>query len=290
MSLLRKLLALSLAALERIAPRATARLAKRMYITPPKQRPATAEERRFFDTASKTIITFREHAMPYWSWDSGSGPRVLLIHGWGVGPGLFTPLIDRLVSAGFRVSTYVGPGHGKGAVKRTTAMTCVHALRHVISEKGPFDVLIGHSLGAGCIISAAKLGIQTGKIVLLSSVTDLVENTEMFGRHLGLSKSIMAEARRLIWQQFLEDCAPLGADWHEMYDSELSIPTLLLHDRSDPMLGIHHSQRVLKTWPNARLLLTDQLGHFKLARDPGTITTILEFLQADEALRQAGSG
>ncbi|HEX2686064.1 MAG TPA: alpha/beta fold hydrolase [Kofleriaceae bacterium] len=280
MSLLRKPLALGLGALERIAPGATARLAARMYITPPKRRPMTAEERRLFDTAPKSTITFREHVMPYWSWESGSGPRVLMVHGWGVGPGLFTPMIDRLVSAGFRVSTYCGVAHFEGSVKRTTGMTLVHALRHVISEKGPFDVLIGHSLGAATIISAGKLGIQTGKIVLLSSVTDLVENTDVFGRHLGLSKSNMAQARKLIWQQYLEDCAPLGADWDEMYDSQLSIPTLLLHDRSDPVLGIHHSQRMLEKWPNSRLVLTDGLGHFKLPRDPGTLKTIVEFLQA----------
>ena len=281
--LIERLAALGFGALGRMAPGTAARLAKSVYITPSSVRPASGAERALFAEAQETVVRFRQHALRCWTWGEASAPGVLLVHGWGVGPAFFSLLIERLRREGFRVTSYLCPAHGPGSVKKTTAMTWVHALRAVLEATGPFQALVGHSLGAGTIVTAARLGTRAERIVLLSPVSDLVDNTDAFGARLGLSKAIMADMRRLIWEEFLEDCAPLGRGWEDLYDVTVDAPTLLIHDEKDPVLDIKHARTIAERWPNSRLIATSGLGHFKLARQPPVLEEVAAFLKGTAA-------
>jgi pimeloyl-ACP methyl ester carboxylesterase len=254
-------------------------MARLVYTTPPRVRPLGEADRALLADGKETVVQLREHAMRCWTWGEASAPGVMLVPGWGGGPAFFTPLIERLRREGFRVTSFLGPAHGPGSAKRSTAMTWVHAFRKILEATGPFQALVGHSLGAATIVTAAKLGTRAERIVLLSAVTDLVDNTDGFGARLGLSKKIMAEMRRLIWEEFLEDCAPLGQGWEDLYEVSLDTPTLLIHDEQDPVLDIKHSRSIVERWPNSRLIATSGLGHYKLARQPSTIEEVVAFLK-----------
>lgn len=104
-------------------------------------------------------------------------------------------------------------------------------------------------------------------------------NTDGFGARLGLSKKIMADMRRLIWEEYLEDCAPLGRGWEDLYEVSLDTPTLLIHDEQDPVVPIKNSRWLVERWPNSRLIATSGLGHYKLARHPSTIEEVVAFLK-----------
>jgi pimeloyl-ACP methyl ester carboxylesterase len=266
-------------AVGRMAPNATARFAKRIYTTAPRLRPMRDEDKALFEAAVHRTVSFRHHRLRCWTWGSPSAPGILLVHGWGGSPTTFGPLVAKLRASGWRLTTYLGPAHGEPGVRQTTAMTWVHALRKVIEESGPFQAFVGHSLGAATIVAAARLGAVAERQVLISPVSDLIPHTEAFGARLGLSKGLTAKMRQLIWDEYIDDCHPLGRGWEDLYDTSGTTPTLIVHDERDPILPIDHARYMAARWPNSRLMITQGLGHFRTARDSVAVEAIARFLQ-----------
>jgi pimeloyl-ACP methyl ester carboxylesterase len=277
-------------ALGRVAPNATVRLAKSIYTTAPRLRPMRDEEKALFGEAEYRTVPFRHHRLRCWTWGSPSAPGILLIHGWGGSPAIFGPLIAKLRASGWRLTAYLGPAHGEPGVRQTTAMTWVHALRKLTEDFGPFRAFVGHSLGAATIVAAARLGAVAERHVLISPVSSLIPHTEAFGAMFGLSKDITAKMRQLIWDEYIDDCSPLGRDWEDVYDTKGATTTLIVHDEGDPLLPLDHARYIAARWPNSHLMITQGLGHFRTARDDVTVEAIARFLQEVQSRPAAEDG
>ncbi len=77
---------------------------------------------------------------------AGAGPPLVLLHGWGMHSGLFTPLLGRLTER-FRVHRVDLPGHGRSATVAPYALdTLIAAIGAALGEKRPLS-LLGWSLG-----------------------------------------------------------------------------------------------------------------------------------------------
>ncbi|HEY6066948.1 MAG TPA: alpha/beta fold hydrolase, partial [Thermoanaerobaculia bacterium] len=112
--------------LARLTPGLSGRLAERMFRTPPNYSPLRREEREL-GWASFSRTRMKDGTLlPTWRW--GTGPAVLLVHGWGGHAGRLTPFVRPLVRAGFSVIAFDAPGHG-GAPGRYSALPdFVHAI------------------------------------------------------------------------------------------------------------------------------------------------------------------
>ncbi|MBA2675767.1 alpha/beta hydrolase [Ramlibacter sp.] len=268
-----------------VAPGVAARITRSVFTTAPRIRPMRPEEQALFARAERGTVAFRNYRIPTWSWGNKSAPRVLLSHGWGVAPAFFGPLVERLVAQGWNVTTYLGPAHADGDPPRTTGMTLVHALRALVDTLGPFDALVGHSLGAGMIVMGSKIGIGAERLVLISPVTDLVDHTDRFAGAMGMSRKVAARMRRIIREEVAADFKPLGRDWDELFETCVEAPTLLVHDENDELMGVSQSEYIVQRWPNARLVRTQGLGHVKILRNPAVVDGIAQFLDASPALQ-----
>ncbi|MES2937314.1 MAG: alpha/beta fold hydrolase [Pseudomonadota bacterium] len=275
--------------LSAVAPGVAARVVKSVFITAPRIRPMRPEEQALFARAERGTVAFRNYRIPTWSWGAPDAPRVLLSHGWGVAPAFFGPLIEKLVAQGWRVTTYLGPGHAEGDPRKTTGFTLVHALRAVVDALGPFDALVGHSLGAGMLIMGSKIGIAAERLVLISPVTDLVDHTDRFAAAMGMPVPVAERMRRLIYEEYNADFSPLGRYWNDLFETRVEAPTLLVHDENDELMGVSQSEYIVQRWPNARLVRTQGLGHVKILRNPAVVAGIAQFLDGSPAL-QARSG
>ncbi len=258
---------------------AAIRAAAKLYTTPPSGKPMNVADRALFTEARTGAFSFRGGTLPYWEWGESTAPKVMLVHGWGVDPWIFTPLIRALRDNGFAVITYASPGHEGKRRYPTTAMTWVHAFYAITTEIGPIHGLIGHSLGAATIICAAQRGLPAQRVVLFSTCSDLVENTNAFADRLGFDREAAKSIRAHIWSDYRQDCDSLAADWDGLYVATSDVPTLLVHDRNDPLLMPTHSTRIAERWGNATVHLTEGLGHFAVARNPEIIQETLAFLR-----------
>ena len=67
-----------------------------------------------------------------------------------------------------------------------------------------------------------------------------------------------------------------------------SLPGLIVHDRGDRDVPVAHAERLQHSWPDARLMLTEGLGHRRILRDPEVIAAAVDFLRQDEARQRPG--
>ena len=93
-----------------LAPERAARVAERFFTRPP-QHPLRPHEEAFLETGEAFTVDHDGQQLACWSW--GSGPVVLLMHGWGSRAGRFRLFVPELRRLGFRVVAFDGPGHGR---------------------------------------------------------------------------------------------------------------------------------------------------------------------------------
>lgn len=106
----------------------------------------------------------------------GIGPRVLFLHGWGLGGRAYTRPLEQLVHMGMRVYAPALPGFGGTAglpVEHRTLAGYARWVGHfaeTVGLPGPVTV-VGHSFGGGVAIKAAHdLPELAERLVLVNSI------------------------------------------------------------------------------------------------------------------------
>ena len=210
-----------------------------------------------------------------WTW--GSGPRVLLVHGWGGRGAQLGAFVEPLVARGFSVVAFDAPGHGASEVGLVTIPQMVAAVGAVAAHHGPLGGLIAHSVGSVVAARAMFEGLETRRAVFIGPAADLVNPAVRFTDMLGFSRRVgqlMHEriARRIAmpWSAFsVPELAPA-----------LKAPLLVIHDRDDGEVPWQHGRVITHDWPGAQLLTTDGLGHRRILRDANVVSAAAAFISA----------
>ena len=195
------------ALLDRPAPALAARLAERLFFTPPRPR-TSARVEAILRTGRRIDVREGRTRIAAWSW--GAGPAVYLAHGWAGMGGQLGAFVEPLVARGFRVVTFDGPGHGHSAGRRASIVHFARAFASVARVFGPAHGVIAHSLGAPAAAFAMKHhGLTTGRVALLAPPADPGDWSRLFAARLGVSSRTMASmrARSERW---------LGVSWREV--------------------------------------------------------------------------
>ncbi len=265
------LLALRLwfAVLSRVAPRTAGRLALDLFCTPRKHhRPGW--EAQIADSGMRVRVGPRLAARSF-----GTGPPVLLVHGWegrGTQLGRF---VEPLVQAGFRVVAVDLPAHGESAGTRTDLIECTEALRKVGRDVGPVAGIIAHSFGGAITTLALERGLDAKAVVLIASPSSIHDVLQRFEQLIGLSAAAARSFRAAIERQTRVKVADV-----EIFErvARLQVPALIVHDRGDREVPLHDAERLAARWPNATLVATDNLGHRRILKDDEVIRRATEFV------------
>src|SRR5262249_10337057 len=98
-----------LAGLSLLSHGATATCAELAFRRPRRSRPTRGEQRRL-NAGRLSWLRGACGDLAVWHW--GSGPRVLLVHGWGGHAGRLSAFVAPLLDAGFGVVSFDAPAHG----------------------------------------------------------------------------------------------------------------------------------------------------------------------------------
>ena len=257
----------------RVAPGVAARWAETIFCTPPRHEPRGAEE-AFIATGEGFGVAWERERLAAWEW--GSGPTVILVHGWGSRAGRLATLAAALVQGGFRVVLYDAPAHGVSTGRSASLPEFARALRAVSEAVGPVYGLVGHSLGGAAISLALHGGLAAKRAVLLAPPSDVVVFSHAFADYVGLPRRAHDAMRRNLE-------ARLRMRWDDIHIPTLArglqTPALVVHDRGDPDVPFFHAEEIVRSWPEARLVATTGLGHRAILRDPGVVRAAVEFLR-----------
>lgn len=279
--------------LGRWAPGLAARLAERLFTTPPRHR-RPPRERRWLEGAERSQVAGPRGPLAVWTWEPGGAraagdggaaedrPRgtVLLVHGWGGRGSQLGAFVEPLLREGLRVVTFDAYGHGdtggRRSGRRSSLPEVIESLEAVAAEVGPLEGLVAHSLGGGAAAYALGRGLSMKRLVFLAPGLDPAAYLEQLHRMVGVPWPVLERMRQRLEERF-------GIPWSEFraVDHPRAEPLLIFHDPADPETPISISRELAASWPRARLLPVDGLGHRRIVRDPEVVERAVGFLDGE---------
>lgn len=267
-------------ALSAVAPGLAARLATRLWFRISKARIGDSA-REFLATGEQFTVAVNGRRVIAWRW--GTGPAVILMHGWGGYGAQFQVLIEAIVQGGMQAVTFDAPSHGvsePGALgaRYSTLFEFADALREVARVVPGLAGVVAHS--GGCTATAWLLSkhpeVPVPRLVFVAPFARALRYMTLFQRVLGLSDEALRRFRAITEAQFKFRWEELEVP--EMADHIRTPPVLVIHDRDDRETSWQDGADIAAKWPNAALITTTGLGHVRILRDPGVIQSIVGFL------------
>jgi pimeloyl-ACP methyl ester carboxylesterase len=266
-------------ALSAIAPDAAARLATQLWFRPPRPKvhPAAAE---FMKTGNRSTMLVEGRPVAVWTW--GSGPAVLLVHGWGGYGGQMQSFVEPLVRAGYQAIIFDAPAHGESGPsqlgsKRTTLFDFANVVDAVGRDRRQLAGIIAHS-GGSTAVAWALLTAQwkVGAVCFIAPMASPSAYRTIFHRALGLSDGVERRFIDITARQF-------GFRWEELEVPEMAQrmktpPVLVVHDRKDNETSWAEGAAIAEAWPQSVMHTTEGLGHRRVLRDRAVVDAVISFI------------
>jgi pimeloyl-ACP methyl ester esterase len=260
------------------------------------------------------------HAPALFYEDQGSGPPVLLLHGWSRSGADFEALSERLAER-HRVIRPDLRGHGRSAPGPFTLDRLAGdlvALAEALDLRSA--LLVGWSLGAQVALAALpRLGGRAGRLVLVGATPHFTSSTDWpHGPPPRALEGMAALFRRrpeAVLARFLDDCfapgeleeprraalarpgaarppdagcALAGLDLLATSDLRgdlpgVTRPVLLLHGEADAICPVTAARAMATLLPSARLHAFPGAGHAPFVSRPAEVAALLEAFAAEAA-------
>jgi pimeloyl-ACP methyl ester carboxylesterase len=249
-------------------------VAGRLFTRPP-QHPLRPHEETFLETGEAFTVEHDGHQLACWSW--GSGPVVLLMHGWGSRAGRFRLFVPELQRLGFRAIAFDGPGHGRTGGDSASLPQFAAALTAVSAAVGPVSAFIGHSLGGAAALFAMSRSVPPVPAVLISAPSDSVVFWHRFVSHLAIPREVSDRLQHDLEQRF-------GITWADLnlipVAAALTTALLVIHDEGDEDVPPENGRDIAAAAPHGTFMLTSGLGHRAIMRDPEVVRQAVDFIAA----------
>jgi len=265
---------------------AAARLALFLYAVPGKKARHYKED-ALLQQARREFVRYRGWKVRTYTWGEGDR-KVLLLHGWQSRGTALRYFVPELLSQGFAVVAMDAPAHGESSGYRVALQDYAGSIRAVDQAKGPFEGAITHSFGGRALSYA--LGFlphewKLQRVVMLAVPASLSRIFLEFYGYIGAPPAL-AEATRAIAERRLGRTVAET----EIYNmgALLTLPVLVIHDEEDEIVPLAEAERIAAALPQATLIKTRGLGHFRLAKAPVIWQVAVRFLQGGSVDRISG--
>lgn len=281
----------ALQALESISPALAARLGTHVMFRT--QRRSAAEWEQGLPGATRWTIRDARSTVAISRW--GSGPLVLLVHGWNGRGSQLGAFVPPLVEAGYQVVTFDAPGHGASSGSQSSVVDFADAFELVADQVRPFfqpiHAVVAHSLGAPAVMLAMARWLERpapaegagcedpfgrARLVFIAPPIDMRDVTREFVSMMGLRAATGARIDELAERR-------LGRPLSDLYAPHaarnMRAPLLVLHDAGDRAVPLEAGRLLAEAWPGARFEVTSGLGHTRILRDPATVQRVVEFVR-----------
>ncbi|MDE3735148.1 alpha/beta fold hydrolase [Pseudomonas resinovorans] len=255
------------ATLGRVAPQMVARRMRRQFMTP-RNLPPREWEMPLLGSSERITLRFGLSALRW-----GSGPTILLMHGWEGRPTQFASLIEALVAEGYGVVALDGPAHGHSPGHEANVVLFARALLEAAGELPPLHAVIGHSMGGASALLASQMGLRARALVSISAPSRILGPLRSFARFMGLPPKARAH-----FVSQVENHAGIPAAHLDVQRYQLDIPGLVVHAEDDPLVPASDAQVIHDAWFDSQLLRLEQGGHQRLLADARLVSAVLGLL------------
>lgn len=217
------------------------------------------------------------------AFETGKGPTVVFVHGWGGSAGQFFPLMRGLAQCGFRSVAFDQLGHGgseqKPATLHQTIATTNHVLDKVRHSQDGLCAIVGHSTGCIAIAAARNALVRDLPLFMISPVFNyklfFLKKLVKLNLHADIVKKYangFAKAYRSEYQKL-----ELARNLDKYGDS-----TVIAHDKSDSESAIEDSIKFCDKYPLTKLLTTNDLDHERIINSESVWQQLKSHLNYDD--------
>ena len=260
--------------ISRLMPGLAATLYERAMLSPARARLGRRHNYRL-GAGTDARIPYADGWISMRSW--GSGPTVLLLHGWSGSMADMEDFVEPLVARGFRAVAFDAPAHGESDGRRTNLIQCSGALLQVGATCGPIWAAIAHSFGGPTAALAINRGLVIPRLVTLGSPRSVLEMSDLRARRAGVPQHVIDRANRrlahrfdIVWDDITTDRLLEGRD----------VSLMVVHDEDDRSVPFEDGPRIAESSPRSRFVATAGLGHDGILWDRGVIQAVTDFVAA----------
>jgi pimeloyl-ACP methyl ester carboxylesterase len=210
------------------------------------------------------------------AWDWGSGPTVLLVHGWSGHAGQMSKFIRPLVESGHYVVAFDQPAHSRSEGKLATLPEMAEAVSAIGHRVGPVKAVIAHSLGATASALALSRDLRAERAVLIAPAAEVPTFLAGFSSRLGLSK---ARARGLTQAMELRVGSVENYDLRRLA-AAVRAAVMVVHDPADREVPFAHGKAIADA-ANGRLEPAPSLGHRRVLADAEIVRKVVGFVRGE---------
>jgi len=236
----------------------------------------TPAERAALDGADRMDLPFRSRSLAAYAW--GTGPTVLLIHGWASNAGAMRHLVEPLVKKGFRVVAFDAPAHGSSPGRTSDAVEYGSAIRGAIQFFAPVHGIFAHSFGATStlLMLSESDDLPIAAVVVNNPPLELEMLLRIFAASLALPEHLVHRIYDHVKKRFGKPVEYFSL--RERIRS-VRIPGLLIADRDDRLATFEDSELIASRWARGQLFTTEGLGHQGALRDGEVIEEIASYFK-----------
>ena len=204
--------------------------------------------------------------------------KVLLVHGWsGRGTQLYK-IADKLLENGFMTYSFDAPAHGKSQGKETMMPEFMAVSKYLEDKYGPFEIAIGHSLGGMSVLNSIKNGMKFKKAITIGAGDIITDIIKVFISKIEMNPKFVEKMKFYFFKKFGDHIDNYSAS---LAAQNVSIPTLVIHDSDDKEVPVSCAYNIRTKLKNGELLITNDLGHTRILKDPTVVNRVIDFVLRD---------
>jgi pimeloyl-ACP methyl ester carboxylesterase len=223
------------------------------------------------------------------AWRVGTGPAVLLVHGWRDSARLWDPLMATLRERGRSFVALDLLGHGFSEGERCLTAEVPDAVLAVAAALGPVDAAVAHSFAASGTALAVSEGVTVDRLVLIApplayrtpdeSAGDAADGSRQRWRRIAAELGFDPAAGDAALETYLASLGPSRRGWNLTSGlAELAADVLLVASVDDERFDIVAARALAAQLPRCVLVELTGLDHRASARGPTAVDAIVHFL------------
>lgn len=263
--------------LTKISPFLASRFAARLFLTPFRYKLPEREREMFEDSEiSKEHVPSINREIVVYRYGQ-SRKKVLLVHGWsGRGTQLSKIALD-LKENGYSTISFDAPAHGEASGKISMMPFFIKSVHYLDEKYGPFEAVIGHSLGGMSSLRAIKNGLQTRKLIIIGTANSVTRITKNFAENMNMNHEVAKRMKEYLDSKFGQDMDDYSG---AVSARDVKVPTLLIHDEQDVDVSVKDAYEIHESLPDSQIFITKGLGHRRILGNPEVINKITTFITA----------
>lgn len=207
----------------------------------------------------------------------GSGPAVVLAHGWASEKKQLTSFVPKLLAQGYSVILYDQPAHGKSTSVSTNIFDFIHSMEAVIRYKKDVHAIVAHSMSTVAAIYNLHLFQWIKKGVMISPICDYENELMSWFQKKGMPENMIEDVIVYLQERYhlkLETINPKN-----VAPCLNGTDVLLVHDLNDRHTPFRGSERLNLLLPKSKIKKTQNLGHAKILHNENVINDVIAFLK-----------